>query len=1245
MFDRLRLRIARRLLLLPALVTCLGLITSSVAEGQGLTASIEGTITDSGQGVLPGVTVTLVNEGTNAVRTAVTDNEGVFRFPNLLAGTYTVKASLQSFKPYEQRGITLSATDRMALRSIVLEVGSVTEQVTVQADAALVETTNGARAATVERSTIDEIASKGRLLTEYVSLLPGVINTSQREFSGSGAVGDLNINGRGSFNFTIDGVTNKDTGANGGNYATPALDSIAEIRVQTSSFQAEYGRSSGATITVVTRSGSKDFHGSLAFYKRDESFNENEYDRKYNCSLGTNYANGTAAQRAQCDKPIYRYNNTAWTLGGPVLMPGSDFNRNRDKLFFFFSQDLLPRHDPGTLTLRRVPTDLERRGDFSQTRDTNGNLVFIKDPLKPGACSATTQVGCFTDNKIPTERLNAYGQNLVNLLPLPNQAQDAQGNNHSYQSDQELIRTDQIARVDWNVAPDTTFYTRVQWGFERSGNNRIENGWPVIPQQSSVRTWGIVNTLLKTFNPTTVMEATVGLNWSHQDLNKVIGDDTFDKIDRRNVLAGWDQFFPEANIAFPVPIVPGTGFNGGISPNVPGYGGGASDRFPFWGYNRIWNLSGNVTKLKGTHNMKIGAFLDYTERPAAAESAPYGNIQFTADNLNQCNTQVGIANALIGCVQQYTESDRRVHGNGQFTNLEWYLQDNWRVKRNFTLDYGLRIYHITPAKAAGQEVAQFIPTDWSSSAAPALYKPVCATTNPCSGASRLAVDPTTGKTSPAVNIGRLVPGSGDPYNGQTVYEESVFNDYPKVKFGPRAGFAWDVNGDGRTAIRGGAGVYYDRFPDHEFIALVQQPPLLNTYTLNFTTISELQTLSAGSSQLLLSPRTVSYWPSFNPPVTYNWNLNLQREIRVGGFVRSLVADFAYVGSASRNQLSASGAGAPAYQVQLNGQPLGYKTQAAALDPTNVSGGITQPLPDDLLRPYQGVGSIVVFGQNGYADYHSLQLSLNRRAANGLSIGLSYTYQIVNKALRGVAWDLDENCQIIEKLTECGLNDANRDRFYNSAGRRPHTAIINWSYFVPDATNLWDNGVVRAVLNDWRVSGVTQFQSGAYGAIGWAYTNGTVPTGTILPQNTGVGSGIGSRVHYTCDPNLPRGERTFERQFRTECVGLPTDQYNMGDSKGDEYQGLGYSNWDITFAKIVPMRRSQSLEFRVELYNAFNTNQWSGVNSTANFSYATGQLTNLTAVNGTTGETEASFGALNRQTRTARRIQLGVRYTF
>jgi hypothetical protein len=209
-------------------------------------------------------------------------------------------------------------------------------------------------------------------------------------------------------------------------------------------------------------------------------------------------------------------------------------------------------------------------------------------------------------------------------------------------------------------------------------------------------------------------------------------------------------------------------------------------------------------------------------------------------------------------------------------------------------------------------------------------------------------------------------------------------------------------------------------------------------------------------------------------------------------------------------------------------------------------------------------------------------------------------------------------------------DDNRARNYTSNGRRPHVLVFNYSYEVPNISQKWDNLLTKIVFDNWQFSGVTTITSGTYGGFGYNYAN--VPTGTL--SGTGAINGGASRVVITCDPNLPRGERTFERQFRTECVAPPTDQFRLGTSTNDEYLGPGYMNWDISAFKHIPMGGARRLQLRVELYNAFNNDQWTGVNNNASFDYTTGALTNAN-----------TFGRLTGATNSARRIQLGARFTF
>jgi hypothetical protein len=1169
-----------------ALLLWATLFSAAPTRAQGVTAQVSGVVVDAGGGVVPGVRVTITNADTRWRRDAMTGAEGRFVFVDVLAGTYGLSAALDGFKTVERKDVAVGSTDRVELPALVLEAGGVHETITVAGEADLVQTTTGARSARISQPNLDDIALKGRDALGLLKLMPGVVDSNAREAPSWNLLSGLAINGRGTgFNLGYDGITNKASEGLGGNFAAPSVDSIAEIRVQSANFQAEYGRSSGASINVITRSGSKDFRGNAGFYKRDAAWNANEYQRKQQCALG---------DRLNCQPALYRFDNVAWTLGGPVLLPATQFNRRRDRLFFFWSQELLARTDPGTLNLRRMPTVAERIGDFSETFDTQGRLLNVRDPALSGACSATGTPGpaCFPGNVIPANRIDPTGRALLDLFPLPNATDPSGANqyNYAYQMVQDMPRNDQVLRVDWNVGPRTTVYGRLQFGYEKRAGAvamfGFNGGWPRMASKFESESVSYVTTLLDTINPTTFLEATAGVNWFHQYASP-FDQAALDANTRAKVLPGMPQLFPEAN---PLDLLPNATFTGGIPA-----GGAASlglfqyeRRFPFDGYHTVWNFSGSVTKLLRAHNIKAGLFVEHATRPAQQRSLFNGTFSFNTDQSFPLNTNVGFANALLGAVTSFQQADRRPIGHGQFVNTEFYAQDNWRIGRRFTIDAGIRFYYLTPTQSEGDQVAQFEPALFDPAVAPLLYQPGTV------GGSRRGINPVTGDVLAALYIGRPIPATGDFANGTRLYAGTPQRRSP-FEVAPRLAVAWNVTGDGRTAIRGGAGAFYDRYGDNDILELTELPPLVNTYTANYTTIAELT-----SNAPTATTNAMRRIQEFVPPVVYNWSAGVQRDL---GW--NLVADLAYVGNAARRQ--------PIVR-ELNGRPYGYRFQPSSLDPTNVNNGVTQPLPDDLLRPYPGYASISQREFTGYADYHSLQLSATRRQrADKLTFGVAYTYEIVNKTLGA---------------TDPFLAD-NRARNYNAAGRRPHSLNIHYSWRVPglrDSRSL----LLRSMVNNWQLSGVTSLLSGAQG--GFTYSYRPVPQGA-LTDNGSIGGGP-DRPRIVCDPSLPPSERTFERQFRTECIAAPDDAYHFGTARGDEFQGPGYVNWDISVFKHIPLGGPRRLQLRLELYNAFDAYQWTTVNTNAEFDFTTGALTNGNV-----------FGRLTGATNSARRIQLAARFTF
>lgn len=1100
---------------------------------QGVTGSIVGTVVDPASAVIPGAEVVLKNEATGASVSAISNEVGLFRFPIVLQGRYSIAVKVPGFKTYTQSGISISAGETRDLGRVVLVLGSIDEQVTVTAEVTPVQTASGEQSAVVTSTQLEQLALRGRDFLALMGLLPGVLDTStSRETTNPAAISGISIQwGRANQkNFTVDGITALDTGSNATIHYEPNMDAIAEVTVLKSNYQAEYGRMAGGTIAVSTKSGTQDFHGTGYWGHRHEQFNANEFFRN----------------RSRLPKPLYRYNIAGYSIGGPVYIPGA-FNTDRSKLFFFWSQEYLrQRKDFGTRYVN-MPTELERNGDFSRSFDTSGKLIPIKDPL-------TGQQ--FPGNIIPLSRINPIGQAILKSFPKPNYVDPDPAlvyqRNYAVMAAGSYPRRNDVLRFDANLGRGFMIYYRfiqdsdrqdLPFGAPWGGNNYI-NSYVRYGQPGR----GHVVHLSKTFGPTLMNEFSFGKSRNYLYFYPLDPS----KIDRSamgNPPKWWPIDTSKPGMANYIPDVTfgGTPVN---PPSTRCYG------MPYENWTNIYSATDNLSKVWGNHSVKLGIYIERTQKYSQELSLNYrGAFDFSTDATNPNDSSHSFANALLGNFRTYREATDRLVGDIWFWQVEWYAQDNWRIAPRFTLDYGLRFHYLGDTVDSGYALAGFDPTSYSPGNAPVMYAP-----GKDALGKRAAVNPLTGQTGPVALIGLFVPGTGNPANGMKVggkdgYPRGVYTMTPPVALAPRFGFAYDVFGNHKTALRGGFGIFYNRVQGNPYFRMVGNPPL--TYT-PIAYYGNLSTFAQTASYL--GPPAVEFIYGKNKiETTMNFSLGLQQSIGFG-----TVVGVSYVGSLGRHLL---------WQRNINIIPKYARFDPANQDPT-VPGS---PLPDNFFRPYKGYDNLLMDEFNATSNYNSMEVSVQRRFAKRLMLGVAYTWA------RALTTATGDGTSVTQYFTP-------REWMYGPYGRS-HVMVINYLYELPNLGQRLGNRFVAALLDRWSISGITNFSTGSFVTPSWS-TNYTVDT---------TGSGESARITVIGDWHLPKRERTFDRNFNTSAFAA-TPVGSFGNAGIGMIVGPGVNNWDISLTKAVPLGlgEGRTLQFRTEFYNAFNHPQFSSYNTAARF---------------------------------------------
>jgi len=732
---------------------------------QTTSASVTGSVQDSQGGVLPGVTVTLTSRTQGNVQTAVTDSGGRFVLPIVRPDSYTLKVSLEGFKTLERTNLIVNANDKLSTGALTLEVGALSEEVSVTGRVIELQSTSGERSFTLESETLKNIANNGRALFNFATLVPGALsqNTGNTEI---GQVSGFTVNGQrpNSNNITIDGVSNIDTGDNGGNMATTNIDAVAEFKILTNSYQAEYGRAVGGQLQVVTKSGSQAFHGSGYWYGRRSDWDANTYLNK--------------RETPEVPKSKTARNDSGYTFGGPVAFPG--FNENKKKLFFFWSQEFQRRTNPATLHQARVPTALERRGDFSQSVDTSGNpFPFIRDFSTGLPCSATDTRGCFQDGgvlgRVPANRLYAPGLATLSIFPQANFSGGSGLNFTSHDPDspkrrEELLRMDFQATDKWRVTG--RYMNNREDILQAYGTTWAGNGSDQLPTPTLFVHPGSNYMLSATgiLNSSTSLELSWGraknsLNYQLQQQQLFRGN---------SGLSGLPLLFPNAVQSDYVPwLLFRPSDNNDKSGRTGNAGQYQTDRGPFTNQNVTHDLIANLTKVWGAHSSKVGFYFQHSFKPQSIFASFNSQIDFRDNSSNPFDTGFSYANAATGVFNFYQQASKFALPEWNYKNVEWYAQDNWKPTDRFTLDYGVRFYVLTPQWDTTLQASNFLPDQFDFKNAAKLYTPVCVGGAPGAGCVRRGMDPTliAANTIPTLAntveerfIGRLTPGS-NRFNG------------------------------------------------------------------------------------------------------------------------------------------------------------------------------------------------------------------------------------------------------------------------------------------------------------------------------------------------------------------------------------------------------------------------------------------------------------------------------------------------
>ncbi len=1147
----------------------LACLCSGVAFAQRTTGGIVGQATDATGAAVPNATVTLLNPSTGTNRTTHTNGQGEYTFDEVPNGTYEVDVVATSFEKQALKNVVVNVATTTR-GDFHLSSGNANETVTVEASEIQVQTDSGSLGNIIDGTQVKELPLNGRSFVELTQLGPGVSGANNFDSKNKGLQGgvDFSVNGNPTTNnlFLVDGANDNDVGSNRTILIYPSIESIAEFKMLTNSYGAEYGQASGAIISIVTRSGTNSFHGSAFYDGRNNALAAYTYFSRRNAGLG----------QPNDGKDKLRRNDWGYSIGGPI---------KKDKLFFFFNQEW--NHEIRGFTQSAcVATAAEIAGDFTNTSCGATQPTFSAALQKNG-------------NPHVLNATDPAGQLIAAYYPLPNKAADSSGNTWSESLPTFLKWRQENVRVDYHLTPRNQImgrYVQDTWSNPAYNGNQY---WGDTPFPSVNSNWA---------QPSKQVIGKVTSNIT----NSLINDAEFAYSDNRiNITPGGTNPGLITQLSNAIPTLYPTADKtnqGGSLPTIWGglqqYGGQNIETIAPWNNSLdIYTVRDDVSKVTGNHTIQAGFFLGFNAKDEVAGPSSSEHPTFAANGVdtNAGGIQAGnaLADVLIpGNIFDLSETSTNVRAQLRWRDREFYAQDTWKVIPRLTLNYGVRYSMLPPT---------YQPNGLETNFVPSLYDKSKPASDACNG---LIVVP---GTDPCGNANKQF---GTSFSSGAAGPNKYLVDVNNHMFAPRVGLAYDVRGDGKTAVRLGYGMFYQRERVSRYTLVTNAPFAVNASNVPRALGGATPTTLSGAA----SP-SGGYDTANTVPMSMQWNATVEQSI-----ARNTTLQVSYVGNRGEHLTSAYDVNSVAPQNWL----------AATFAPGNAVNSF---------RPYSNFGTLTYWTHEGDSYFNGLE-TLFRTQLSNFRFQAAYTW---SHAISDITTDNSDG-GISSGSAFTVATDPRLDRG-NTATNRPNIFVANATYLLPALQG--HSNLVKQTLGGWEATGITQansgnsitsFYSGGENGSALQYDTVNCPVGTAtislcphLPSQvnglfqTGYNNPQRPLINpgQTCTSTGVSGNQVFSPTAFT-LIGYHLGTYEPATSPRGYCHGPKLINTDFSIDKNWRVRERATVQFRFNAFDLLNHANFRGdqINNSAINNYNCGAA----GANGLYQPCTASNNVITSQTR-------------